>query len=195
MLRTRTLLSGTTDLDMPQKAGAHADKDKFNVFAVDLTSMTLLGSIYAVLDLANTNSTAFHEFCLKPCPIYGFGNDFKAHVMAVKVCEEADFWARAVADPKVAFPLLSSFLGRAVKRQGVDLMNTDARAKLRTSMAAAVKAGKEKKKLGSKASSTRSKEKVKARAGAGTVASKATSRPSAQTHRRREKGRRLQGER
>ena len=83
--RARELLRGTTDVAMPQKAGAHGDKVKFDVFATDLQCMTLLGSIYAVLDLANTNSSAFHEFCLKPCPVYGFGNDFKAHLMAVRV--------------------------------------------------------------------------------------------------------------
>ena len=96
------MLRGTTNVAMPQKAGTHGDRKKFDVFAVDLTSMTLLGSIYAVLDLANTNSNDFHHFCKARCPIYGFGNDFKAHLMAVRVCEEADFWARAKADSKVA---------------------------------------------------------------------------------------------
>ena len=47
--RARKLLRGTTDVEMPQKAGAHGDKDKCNTFAVDLTSMTLLGAIHAVL--------------------------------------------------------------------------------------------------------------------------------------------------
>ena len=66
--RARKLLRGTTDIEMPQKAGAHGDKDKFSTFAVDLTSMTLLGAIHAVLDLANTNSNAFHWFCKVRCP-------------------------------------------------------------------------------------------------------------------------------
>ena len=57
------LLRGTTDEAMPQKAGTHGDKDKLRGYSCDLMSMQLIGSIYAVLDLANTNSTSFHKFC------------------------------------------------------------------------------------------------------------------------------------
>ena len=64
--------------------------------------------------------------------------------MAVRACEEADFWARASADPKVAFPGVVGFMARTFKREGVDLMNTEAKQELRKSMAAAITAGQAK---------------------------------------------------
>ena len=98
---------------MPQKAGTHGDKAKFDVLAADLQNMALLGSIHATVDLAMENSGPFHHWCKQVCPIYGFGNDFKAHLMAVKALEEEDFWARAKADTSVAFPRLHAFMNVA----------------------------------------------------------------------------------
>ena len=62
----------------------------------------------------------------------------------MRVCEEADFWARAKADPKVAFPALHGFMARNFRRHGVDLMDGEARRKLSASMAAAIDAGQAK---------------------------------------------------
>ena len=42
---------------------------------------------------------------LEACPVYGFGNDFKAHLMAVRVCEEAT--AQAVREQHLGLPALS----------------------------------------------------------------------------------------
>ena len=142
--RARHLLRGTTDESMPQKAGTHGDKEKFNVLAADLQNMQLMGAIYATLDLARENSGPFHDWCKQKCPLYGWGNDFKAHLMAVKACEEADFWERAQADPTVAFPLLHAFMKRSFNRQYAELMNADAQRKLTASMKAAINAGKDK---------------------------------------------------
>ena len=142
--RARELLRGTTDVAMPQKAGTHGDKEKFNVLAADLQNMQLMGAIYATVDLARENSGPFHEWCKQVCPVYGWGNDFKAHLMAVKACEEADFWVRAQADASVAFPLLSAFVKCSINRQFVELMDSEARAKLTASMKAAIEAGKAK---------------------------------------------------
>lgn len=58
--------------------------------------------------------------------------------MAVRACEEADFWARARADPKVAFPGVCGFMARSFHRKGVELMNGEAKGKLRASMTAAI---------------------------------------------------------
>ena len=142
--RTRHLLRGTTDMSMPQKAGTHGDKEKFNVLAADLQNMQLMGAIFATLDLARENSGPFHEWSKQLCPIYGWGNDFKAHLMAVKACEEADFWERAEADSAVAFPQLHAFMRRSFNRQYAELMNAEACRKLTASMKAAIKAGREK---------------------------------------------------
>ena len=58
------------------------------MLANDLQNMQLLGAIHAVLDLAQTNSSRFHYWCKQRCPLYGWSNDFKAHLIAVKACEE-----------------------------------------------------------------------------------------------------------
>ena len=142
--RARELLRGTSDEALPNKAGTHGDKSKFDVFAVDLQNVSLMGAIYATLDLAGTNSGPFHHWCKSPCPIYGFGNDFKAHLMAVKACEEAEFWVSAERDSKHAFPGVHGFMARSYNRSHAELMNATAKAKLKTSMAEAIKAGKAK---------------------------------------------------
>ena len=80
------LLRGTTDEEMPQKAGQHGDRKKWDVYAADLQNMELIAGITAVSDWAQHHSTAFHHFALAPCPYYGWPCDFKAHAMAVQAC-------------------------------------------------------------------------------------------------------------
>lgn len=139
----RGILRGHGDAARPQDAGKHGDKEKFHVLAKDLQRMQLLGAIYAVLDLAQTNSSAFHYWCKQKCPLYGWSNDFKAHLMAVKACEEADFWERATANPAVAFPLTASFMKRNVMRAET-LMTAQVRCEIAASMTLAIEKGKAK---------------------------------------------------
>lgn len=140
----RDILRGHADESRPQDAGRHGDREKFDVLAKDLQTMRLLASVFAVLDLSRTNSGNFHHWCKQPCPLYGWSNDFKAHLMAVRACEEADFWQRAEADPKVAFPLTSSFMKRDIERGFTNLMTSEVRIEIAKSMKVAIEKGKEK---------------------------------------------------
>lgn len=143
--RARELLRGTSDEALPNKAGTHGDKSKFDVFAVDLQNVQLMAAIYATLDLALANSGPFHHWCKQCCPIYGFGNDFKAHLMAVKACEEAEFWdVTAEADSRHAFPGVHGFMQRTYNRAHTELMTSVAKEKLSASMTKAIAAGKAK---------------------------------------------------
>ena len=142
--RARELLRGTADEALPNKAGTHGDKSKFDVFAVDLQNVQLMGAIYATLDLAVANSGPFHHWCKQCCPIYGFSNDFKAHLMAVKACEEAEFWVIAEADSKIAFPGVHGFMQRTYNRAHTELMTSTTKEKLSASMTKAIAAGKAK---------------------------------------------------
>ena len=141
--RARDLLRGTSDIERPQAAGTHGDRDKFDVFAVDLQNMQLVGGLYASRDLAMENTGPFHHWCKSRCPLYGWACDFKAHLIAVKACEEAEWWAAGVADPAVAFPRLVDFMKRDRVRQG-NLMTSAARSELKASMQRALADGQKK---------------------------------------------------
>ena len=115
-----------------------------DVFAVDLENMNLIGAIYAVVDLAFSYTKEFHTWCKSKCPIYGFSNDFKGHLMAVRAIECALFWEGAVADPASVFPNLVGFMKSKHERRWQALMTAEKRKEITDSMQAAVKAGQKK---------------------------------------------------
>ena len=63
--------------------------------------------------------------------------------MAVKACEEADFWERASIDHTVAFPLTTAFMKRNVVRAET-LMTSEVRGEIAASMKLAIEKGRAK---------------------------------------------------
>jgi len=106
--------------------------------------MNLIGAIYAVVDLAFSYSKEFHIWCKAKCPIYGFSNDFKGHLIAVRAIECALFWEGAVADPASMFPTLVAFTKQKHERRWLTLMTDEKKKEITASMKAAVKAGQQK---------------------------------------------------
>ena len=113
------------------------------MLAADMQNMQLMGGLHFYQDIGMENTSAFHHWSKARCPLYGWSCDFKSHLIAVKACEEAEWWAGAVADPTVAFPRLAAFMKRDHTRQTL-LMTSQARLELKGRMEMAAAAGKAK---------------------------------------------------
>ena len=108
-MKYKVFVFGITDY--LQAAGSHGQREKFNAFAAELQNAPLLCSIFFISDLSRKHSDEFHhvshvllttyylllatwhlllstlymQWTKQRCPIYGWSNDFKAHLIAWKV--------------------------------------------------------------------------------------------------------------
>jgi len=84
------------------------------------------------------------SFISDRCPVYGFSNDFKGHLMAVRACVDSVLWDSAVANPSSLFIQLTAYMKTNPERAFKKLMTEEKRTEMRASMQAAIKAGQEK---------------------------------------------------
>ena len=114
--RCLSLLRGTVDTAMPQKAGQHGCRDKIEIIAGAVGERDFVAAMFMLVDLWEENFASFHKAMRSPSEFGGFKHGHIRHEMAVHSLGDLAYYDAAVEDPKKALPSFFKFIESSHRR-------------------------------------------------------------------------------
>ena len=128
--RLLELLRGTIDEERPDLAGTHNCKDKISMIAGLVAELNLVAACMLTVDFWEQNCLTFHKVMRAKSRFGAFASPHLRHEMAVNVCVDTVWYAKANADPKAALPRFHAFIARCHVRAFSAQMTSQKREQL-----------------------------------------------------------------